>query len=289
MYAVFRSGGKQYRASEGERVRVERLDAQEGDTVEFDQILMIGDGADVKLGAPLVQDSYVKGVVTSQGRGKKVVVTKFKRRKNYKRIMGHRQHYTEVQITSIGAEAPAVQAKASRAGKAKAAKATEAKAPKSSQAKAPSTAKATVAKTGKAKAPSTAKATVAKTGKAKAPSTAKTTAKKTSKAKAPSATKTTAKKTSKAKAPSATKTTAKKTSKAKAPSATKTTAKKQARQELRKPPRQKRRKRASRAMRTWASPPERAGVQIWHTKGRRQFQERPRLGIQTAGYQAVCR
>ena len=112
MYAVFRSGGKQYRASEGERVRVERLDAQEGDTVEFEQILMIGDGADVTLGAPLVQDSFVKGVVTSQGRGKKVVVTKFKRRKNYKRIMGHRQHYTEVQITSIGAEAPEVKAKA---------------------------------------------------------------------------------------------------------------------------------------------------------------------------------
>lgn len=173
MYAVFRSGGKQYRASEGERVRVERLDAQEGDTVEFDQILMVGDGADVKLGAPLVQDSHVKGVVTFQGRGKKVVVTKFKRRKNYKRIMGHRQHYTEVQITSIGAEAPAVQAKAS--------KATEARAPKSSQAKAPGTAKATAAKAGQAKAPSAAKATAAKTGKARAPKATKAKAPKTGK------------------------------------------------------------------------------------------------------------
>ena len=105
MYAVFRSGGKQYRASEGDRVRVERLDVREGDAVEFDQVLMVGDGAEVKLGSPLVEDNLVKGVVTSQARGKKIVVTKFKRRKNYKRIMGHRQHYTEVKITSIGPEA----------------------------------------------------------------------------------------------------------------------------------------------------------------------------------------
>ncbi len=113
MYAVFRSGGKQYRASEGDRVRVERLDAEEGDAVEFDQVLMVSDGADVTLGSPLVEDSRVQGVVTAQGRGKKIVVTKFKRRKNYKRIMGHRQHFTEVEITSIGsgsAEAEAIAA-----------------------------------------------------------------------------------------------------------------------------------------------------------------------------------
>ncbi len=102
MYAVFRSGGKQYRASEGDRVRVERLDADEGDAVEFDQVLMVADGADVTLGSPLVEDSRVQGIVTAQGRGKKIVVTKFKRRKNYKRTMGHRQHFTEVEITSIG-------------------------------------------------------------------------------------------------------------------------------------------------------------------------------------------
>ena len=102
MYAVFRSGGKQYRASEGDRVRVERLDAEEGDAVEFDQVLMVSDGADVTLGSPLVEAGCVQGIVTAQGRGKKIVVTKFKRRKNYKRIMGHRQHFTEVEITSIG-------------------------------------------------------------------------------------------------------------------------------------------------------------------------------------------
>ena len=106
MYAVFRSGGKQYRASEGDRVRVERLDAEEGDAVEFDQVLMVGDGADVTLGSPLVEDGCVQGIVTAQGRGKKIVVTKFKRRKNYKRIMGHRQHFTEVEITSIGSASP---------------------------------------------------------------------------------------------------------------------------------------------------------------------------------------
>ena len=102
MYAVFRTGGKQYRASTGERVRVERLNAEEGDSVEFDQVLLVGEGSDVKVGSPLVADGCVTGVVTAQGRGKKVVVTKFKRRKNYKRIMGHRQHFTEVEITSIG-------------------------------------------------------------------------------------------------------------------------------------------------------------------------------------------
>lgn len=106
MYAVFRSGGKQYRASEGDRVRVERLNAEEGDAVEFDQVLMVGDGADVTLGTPLVEDGCVQGIVTAQGRGKKITVTKFKRRKNYKRIMGHRQHFTEVEITSIGSGSP---------------------------------------------------------------------------------------------------------------------------------------------------------------------------------------
>ena len=128
MYAVFRSGGKQYRASEGDRVRVERLDASEGDAVEFDQVLMVGDGAEVRLGSPLVEDSRVRGVVTAQARGKKIVVTKFKRRKNYKRIMGHRQHFTEVEITSIGPEAEASEVEASEVA-APVAEASEAEAP----------------------------------------------------------------------------------------------------------------------------------------------------------------
>lgn len=101
MYAVFRTGGKQYRASQGDRLRVERLEAEVGDSVEFDEILLVGEGADVTIGSPLVDGGKVAAKVTAQGRGKKIEVVKFKRRKNYKRQHGHRQHYTEVEITSI--------------------------------------------------------------------------------------------------------------------------------------------------------------------------------------------
>ena len=101
MYAVFKTGGKQYRASEGDRLQVERLDAEVGDEVEFDQILLVGSGSDIKVGAPLVAGGKVAAKVTAQGRGKKIDVIKFKRRKNYKRQLGHRQHFTEVEITSI--------------------------------------------------------------------------------------------------------------------------------------------------------------------------------------------
>jgi large subunit ribosomal protein L21 len=101
MYAVFKTGGKQYRASEGDRLKVERLDAEVGEEVEFDQILLVGSGSDIKVGAPLVEGGKVAAKVTAQGRGKKIDVVKFKRRKNYKRQHGHRQHFTEVEITSI--------------------------------------------------------------------------------------------------------------------------------------------------------------------------------------------
>jgi len=101
VYAVFRTGGKQYRASKGDRIRVERLDAEEGDSVEFGEVLLVGEGSKVKLGSPLVSGGKVKAKVTEQGRDKKVMVIKFKRRKNYKREKGHRQHFTEVEITSI--------------------------------------------------------------------------------------------------------------------------------------------------------------------------------------------
>jgi large subunit ribosomal protein L21 len=101
MYAVFRTGGKQYRASKGDRLRIERLSGDEGDTVEFDQVLLVGEGAQVKLGTPLVSGSKGKAKVTAQGKGKKVDVLKFKRRQNYKRLKGHRQHFTEIEITGI--------------------------------------------------------------------------------------------------------------------------------------------------------------------------------------------
>ncbi len=101
MYAVFRTGGKQYRASKGDRLRIERLAGNEGDSVEFDQVLLVGEGAQVKLGTPLISGSKVKAKVTAQGKGKKVDVLKFKRRQNYKRLKGHRQHFTEIEITGI--------------------------------------------------------------------------------------------------------------------------------------------------------------------------------------------
>ncbi len=101
MYAVFRTGGKQYRATQGDRLRVERLDAGVGDTVEFDEVLLVGEGSNVKIGAPLVSGGKVAGKVTAQGRTKKIEVVKFKRRTTYKRRHGHRQHFTEVEITAI--------------------------------------------------------------------------------------------------------------------------------------------------------------------------------------------
>lgn len=101
MYAVFKTGGKQYRAAEGDRIKIERLEAAEGDDVEFDQVLVVGQGGDLQVGQPLVDGGRVKAKVISQARSKKVDVVKFKRRKNYRRLHGHRQHYTLVEITGI--------------------------------------------------------------------------------------------------------------------------------------------------------------------------------------------
>nr|Q31IT6.1 RecName: Full=Large ribosomal subunit protein bL21; AltName: Full=50S ribosomal protein L21 [Hydrogenovibrio crunogenus XCL-2] len=104
MYAVIKTGGKQYRVREGQILRVESLGANEGDKVEFDQVMMVGEGADVKLGAPLVEGAKVAATVTANGRGKKVTIIKFRRRKNRSRTkQGHRQNYTEVEITGISA------------------------------------------------------------------------------------------------------------------------------------------------------------------------------------------
>jgi large subunit ribosomal protein L21 len=101
VYAVFKTGGKQYRASEGDKLRIERLDVAVGDTVEFDEVLIVANGADIRIGKPIVDGGKVAGKVLAQGRGRKVEVVKFKRRKNYQRHHGHRQHFTEVEITSI--------------------------------------------------------------------------------------------------------------------------------------------------------------------------------------------
>jgi large subunit ribosomal protein L21 len=101
MYAVFRTGGKQYRAAKGDVLRLEKIEADEGATVTFDEVLLIGEGADVKVGDPVLAGSSVSGKVLSQGKTKKVNVVKFKRRQNYLRQGSHRQFYTEVEITDI--------------------------------------------------------------------------------------------------------------------------------------------------------------------------------------------
>ena len=92
MFAVFESGGKQHRVSEGEVVRVERLDGAPGDSIVFDKVMLIARGDDVAVGTPYVDGGQVTGAVVDQGRGKKIRIIKFKRRKNYLRRAGHRQH-----------------------------------------------------------------------------------------------------------------------------------------------------------------------------------------------------
>ncbi|MGH8272551.1 MAG: 50S ribosomal protein L21 [Gammaproteobacteria bacterium] len=102
MYAVIVSGGKQYPVVPGEVIRLEKLPAAEGETVEFDRVAMItGDDGEVTLGAPWIEGGLVRGEVTAQGRGEKIRIIKFHRRKNYRRRQGHRQSYTEVRIGEI--------------------------------------------------------------------------------------------------------------------------------------------------------------------------------------------
>lgn len=103
MYAVIKTGGKQYRVSEGDRLRVEKLPVEAGENVEFDQVLLISNGDETTVGTPLVDGSKVTASVKEHGRGKKVKIIKFKRRKHHMKRMGHRQAYTEVQITGIQA------------------------------------------------------------------------------------------------------------------------------------------------------------------------------------------
>jgi large subunit ribosomal protein L21 len=101
MYAVIATGGKQYRVAQGDTISVEKLTADEGSTVEFENVLMIGEGEDVKIGAPYVDGGKVSATIKAHGRGKKVEIVKFRRRKHHRKQMGHRQSYTEIEITGI--------------------------------------------------------------------------------------------------------------------------------------------------------------------------------------------
>ena len=101
MYAVIKTGGKQYRVMQGEYLRVEKLDAEVDSTIEFDQVLLVGEGEGVTVGTPVVDGAKVSAKIRSHGRGEKVRIVKFRRRKHHKKQQGHRQHYTEIEITGI--------------------------------------------------------------------------------------------------------------------------------------------------------------------------------------------
>lgn len=103
MYAVIVSGGKQHRVEPGEVLKLEKLDVATGDSIDFDQILLVADGEAVKVGAPYVDGGKVSAEVVAHGRADKVTIIKFRRRKHHRKQMGHRQWYTEVKITGISA------------------------------------------------------------------------------------------------------------------------------------------------------------------------------------------
>lgn len=101
MHAVIRTGGKQYRVAEGDVVRVEKLDAEPGSTIELSDVLLISDGENVQVGSPVLEGKAISADVQEHGRSDKIDVIKFKRRKKYRRKLGHRQNYTQLKIVSI--------------------------------------------------------------------------------------------------------------------------------------------------------------------------------------------
>jgi large subunit ribosomal protein L21 len=104
MYAIIKTGGKQYKVSQGETLQVEKIAAEEGSEIEFNDVLMVANGEQLEIGKPLVAGGKVTATVEKQARGKKVQIIKFKRRKHYRKQMGHRQYYTQVKITGIVAD-----------------------------------------------------------------------------------------------------------------------------------------------------------------------------------------
>jgi large subunit ribosomal protein L21 len=103
MYAVIKTGGKQYRVSAGEKLKVETIAAEVGSEIVLDQVLLVADGDKVTAGTPLVSGAAVKATVVSHGRGEKIKIFKLRRRKHFRKTLGHRQNYTEIQISGISA------------------------------------------------------------------------------------------------------------------------------------------------------------------------------------------
>ena len=101
MYAVFQSGGKQHRVSEGQIVRLEKLEIETGVEIIFDEILMVANGEDIQVGTPFVDGATIKAEIVEHGRGDKIKIVKFRRRKHYRKQQGHRQWFTDVKITAI--------------------------------------------------------------------------------------------------------------------------------------------------------------------------------------------
>ena len=103
MYAVIKTGGKQYRVTEGQYFHVEKLDAEEGASINFNEVLLVGEGENIQVGSPTIEGAVVTAKVLVQERGKKVKIIKFRRRKHHRKQMGHRQYLTKVEIVSISA------------------------------------------------------------------------------------------------------------------------------------------------------------------------------------------
>ena len=101
MYAVIKTGGKQYKVSAGEKLKIESIPAEVGSQIELDQVLLVADGDKVTTGTPLVSGAVVKATVVSHGRGEKISIFKLRRRKHYRKSQGHRQNYTEIEILGI--------------------------------------------------------------------------------------------------------------------------------------------------------------------------------------------
>ena len=104
MYAIIETGGKQYKVQNGDQLRIEKLNAEAGSTVVFDKVLAAGEGSDIKVGAPYLEGLTVEGTVVESGKGDKVVIFKYKAKKDYRKKQGHRQPYTLVEITSVAGE-----------------------------------------------------------------------------------------------------------------------------------------------------------------------------------------
>jgi len=102
MYAVIQTGGKQYRVAPGDMLKIEKLDGNVGDSIAFDKVLLTSDGDNINLGKPFLEGTKVHGKIMRQAKDKKVIIFKYKRRKNYRKKQGHRQHFTQIKIGNIG-------------------------------------------------------------------------------------------------------------------------------------------------------------------------------------------